>query len=158
MSRKIKWILSAYIAFIFIQSLFFKFSDAPETQFIFGTLGEWSGFYWFGQYGAYGVGIAELIASILLFTPLRLYGAAMASCIMIGAIFFHLFTPLGIFMPEFNEAGEIIGDDGGLLFVNACIVCASAIAVTVMDLIQTNHPFKRLFAKRSIFREDDIPD
>ena len=40
----------------------------------------------------------------------------MSMGIMNGAIFFHLFTPLGIQMPEFNAAGEIVGYDGGLLF------------------------------------------
>ncbi|MDE1464889.1 hypothetical protein [Spartinivicinus poritis] len=140
----IKWLLCGYIAFIFVQSLFFKFSDAYETQHIFGVLGEWSGLQWFADFGAYGVGIAELIASIMLFIPaIRLLGAGLAAGIMSGAIFFHLFTPLGISMPEFNVQGEVIGNDGGLLFINACIVFTCAIIVAIWEWVGGNH----LFAK-----------
>ncbi|WP_245673372.1 hypothetical protein [Endozoicomonas ascidiicola] len=60
------WALSLYIAIVFVQSLFFKFTGAYETQHIFGVLGDWSGFQWFAEYGAYGVGSVELVASILL--------------------------------------------------------------------------------------------
>ncbi len=52
MMKILKWVLSIFIAFVFIQSLFFKFTGSPETDFIFGTLGEWSGLAWFGKYGA----------------------------------------------------------------------------------------------------------
>ncbi|MBE1277186.1 hypothetical protein [Enterovibrio baiacu] len=124
--KYVKWGLCIFIAFVFVQSLFFKFTGSPETTFIFGTLGEWSGLTWFGQYGAYMVGIAELIASILLFTRLHALGALMAVGTMTGAIFFHLFTPIGVAQPAFNEAGEVVGNDGGILFVMACLVWLSA--------------------------------
>ncbi|MGF1707517.1 hypothetical protein [Enterovibrio baiacu] len=124
--KYVKWGLCIFIAFVFVQSLFFKFTGSPETTFIFGTLGEWSGLAWFGQYGAYMVGIAELIASILLFTRLHALGALMAVGTMTGAIFFHLFTPIGVAQPAFNEAGEVVGNDGGILFVMACLVWLSA--------------------------------
>ncbi len=132
--KKFKLILSLVIAFVFIQSLFFKFSGAPETQHIFGLLGDWAGLPWFAEYGAYMVGTAELIAAILLFTPLFLHGALMAVGIMTGAIFFHLFTPLGIVMPAFNAAGEIIGNDGGTLFIMACIVWSCAVFLVISGL------------------------
>ncbi|PML76632.1 hypothetical protein [Enterovibrio norvegicus] len=124
--KYLKWGLCIFIAFVFVQSLFFKFTGSPETTFIFGTLGEWSGLAWFGQYGAYMVGIAELIASILLFTRLHALGALMAVGTMTGAIFFHLFTPIGVAQPAFNEVGEVVGNDGGILFVMACLVWLSA--------------------------------
>ena len=146
-SKTFKWILSLYIAVVFIQSLFFKFTDSYETMHIFGVLGEWSGFQWFADYGGYGVGTVELIASILLLTPLRLYGAGIASGVMTGAVFFHLFTPLGIEMPEFDEMGNIIGDDGGLLFYNACGVLVAALIVTLMEFIQTDNAIKRAIFK-----------
>ncbi|MCL6269710.1 hypothetical protein M3P05_07130 [Sansalvadorimonas sp. 2012CJ34-2] len=125
--------LCIYIAVVFVQSLFFKFSGSPETEFIFGTLGKWSGIELFGQYGAYAVGVTELIASILLFTAYRFLGALVAAGTMSGAIFFHLFTPLGIKMPEFDASGNIVGDDGGLLFVNACAVFLAAVIVLVLE-------------------------
>ncbi|KXF81619.1 hypothetical protein [Enterovibrio coralii] len=124
--KYVKWGLSAFIAFVFIQSLFFKFSGSPETEFIFGTLGEWSGLAWFGQYGAYMVGVTELIASVLLFTRFHAFGALLAIGTMTGAIFFHLFTPIGVAQPAFDAAGQVVGNDGGTLFVMACLVWLSA--------------------------------
>ncbi|MGB1321136.1 MAG: hypothetical protein ACPG5L_09425 [Vibrio gallaecicus] len=128
-----KHLPSAFIAFVFIQSLFFKFSGSYETEHIFGTLGEWSGLAWFGSIGGYVIGFAELIAAILLFTRFHGLGAIMSVGIMSGAIFFHLFTPLGIQMPEFNAAGEIVGYDGGLLFGMACLVWLCGAFLSVKD-------------------------
>lgn len=129
----LKNILSVFIAFVFLQSLFFKFTNSLETQHIFGVLGQWSGFDWFARYGAYGVGTAELVAAILLFTRFHGIGAVMAFGIMTGAIFFHVFTPLGLTMPVFDDNGAVIGDDGGLLFGMACLVWLSALALMVKD-------------------------
>jgi hypothetical protein len=53
---------------------------------------------------------------------------------MSGAIIFHLFTPLGVVMPEFNEVGEVVGSDGGLLFIMACLVWLSAVFLSLRDL------------------------
>lgn len=114
------WILSLFIAFVFIQSLFFKFSDAPETQHIFNTLNEWASdsfgieglFIAPGIFNQYVVGSVELVASILLlaglftkFKFLNPLGALAAFGVISGAIFFHLFTPLGV---------EVQGDGGAL--------------------------------------------
>ena len=128
-----KHLPAAFIAFVFVQSLFFKFTGSYETDHIFGTLATWSGLSWFGIYGGYIIGIAELIAAILLFTRWHGLGAIMSVGIMSGAIFFHLFTPLGIPMPEFNAAGEIVGDDGGLLFGMACLVWLCGAFLRVKD-------------------------
>lgn len=128
-----KHLPAAFIAFVFVQSLFFKFTGSYETDHIFGTLATWSGLSWFGTYGGYIIGIAELIAAILLFTRWHGLGAIMSVGIMSGAIFFHLFTPLGIPMPEFNAAGEIVGDDGGLLFGMACLVWLCSAFLSVKD-------------------------
>ena len=146
MSKGIRWIFCIYIAVVFVQSLFFKFTDSFETLHIFGVLGDWSGLQWFADYGAYGVGTVELIASLLLFTPARLYGAIIASGVMVGAVSFHLFTPLGIPMPEFDEVGHIIGDDGGLLFYNACGVLASAVFLTILEFMYTDNLIKRFLS------------
>jgi hypothetical protein len=114
--RYLLWGLSAYIAFVFVQSLFFKFTGSAESIFIFSTLRDWSGISLFEPAGRWIIGFAELIASILLFMPrTRIFGAALAIGIMTGAIFFHLFTPLGV----------VIMGDGGLLFAMACGVWIS---------------------------------
>jgi len=97
------------VAVILLQTLRFKFTGAPESVYIFETVGQ-------EPWGRYGSGVVELIASILLFVPGRAaVGAMLAAGTMAGAIFFHL-TSLGI---------EVM-DDGGLLFGAAVLVFASA--------------------------------
>jgi hypothetical protein len=127
--------LTLYIAFVFIQSLFFKFTNSPETQYIFGTLDAWGAslgwpglFATDGIFSQYVVGTGELIASIILllalsmrFRLLRPFGALMALGVISGAIFFHLFTPLGVSV--LNTDGT---HDGGELFALACGVWIAA--------------------------------
>ncbi|MBI1213280.1 MAG: hypothetical protein GC190_17580 [Alphaproteobacteria bacterium] len=113
-------VLSAYIAVVFVQSLFYKFTGSEESIFIFSTLRDWSGISLFEPAGRWIIGGAELVASILLFVPgFTVVGAAMAIGIMTGAISFHLLTPLGV---------EIMGD-GGELFTLACGVWLSGWAI-----------------------------
>ena len=134
--------LTLYIGFVFIQSLFFKFTNSPETQYIFGTLNVWAGSLGFsglfaprGIFSQYVVGTAELIASALLLlglTPrLRILhpaGALMALGVISGAIFFHLFTPLGVSV--LNADGT---RDGGLLFGLACGVWLAAAMLLIVS-------------------------
>ncbi len=129
------WILVVFIAFVFIQSLFFKFAGSEETVIIFNTIADWmagidilSGIAEpFRHYGGWAVGLTELVASILLLIPkTRLWGAVLALGTISGAIFFHLFTPLGV-----DRAVDTMGNtDGGVLFYMACAVwVASAITI-----------------------------
>ncbi|GDY28181.1 MULTISPECIES: hypothetical protein [unclassified Agarivorans] len=111
MKKHIPLVLAIYVAFVFLQSLVFKFagwfgSPADITVYIFQTVGQWMreglGLTLigdlFGQYGETVIGLAELIASILILRKAtRLYGALLGLGIMSGAIFFHIFTPLGLF-------------------------------------------------------------
>ena len=133
--------LSLYVAFVFIQSLFFKFTDSPETQYIFGTLDIWAAGLGFaglfapkGIFSQYVVGSAELAASLLLlgglFTNrvlLQAAGALLALGVISGAIFFHLFTPLGI--QVVNADGSL---DGGQLFALACGVWIASAGVLTL--------------------------
>ena len=122
MNRKpiVVFVLSAYIAFVFVQSLFYKFTGSAESIFIFSTLRDWSGIGLFEPAGRWIIGLAELVASSLLFIPrTRIFGAGIALGVISGAIVFHLFTPLGV---------EIMGD-GGLLFVMACGVWISSAVI-----------------------------
>lgn len=130
MKKYIPWVLVAFVCFVFIQSLFFKFTDSLETQLIFGTIGDWMTTLpllngvaeAFAQYGGYAVGVAELIACALLLMPrTRIYGALLGLGVISGAIFFHLFTPLGISIVEDLEGNK----DGGELFIMAVLVCLS---------------------------------
>jgi uncharacterized membrane protein YphA (DoxX/SURF4 family) len=136
--RLMNWLLSLFVAFIFVQSLFFKFTDSPETLYIFGTLETWAASLgatgWFapdGIFSAYVVGSAELLASVLLLLGLitqniwmHRAGAALAWCVISGAIFFHLFTPLGVAVR--NTDGSL---DGGALFFSACGVWLSCLVL-----------------------------
>jgi hypothetical protein len=109
------WVLAIAIAAILVQTLYFKFTGAPESIYIFEKTG-------LGDAGRYGSGLAELLASILLFIPrTRVLGALLALGVIVGAIFSHL-TVLGI---------EVMGD-GGTLFYLALIVCACSLALVVM--------------------------
>ena len=141
-----RWALAGWIAFVFVQSLFFKFSDSPETRYIFGVLSEWSGQVWFGHYGAYAVGLVELLASVLLFSRWWAWGALLAFEVMCGAILFHLFTPLGIAMPNFDESGQMTGsNDGGLLFIMACLTWLSALFLVTKDWLNEKSQLRSLF-------------
>jgi hypothetical protein len=132
--------LALFVSFVFIQSLFFKFTDSPETQYIFGTLDAWGAGLGFtglfarnGIFSQYVVGSAELVASLTLLaglvrrqSVLVAMGALLAMGVISGAIFFHLFTPLGV--QVLNTDGTL---DGGELFGLACGVwIASAVLIT----------------------------
>ncbi|MBK9317005.1 MAG: DoxX family protein [Acidobacteria bacterium] len=98
----ISWILQIVVAVILLQTLFFKFTGATESIYIFSKLGV-------EPWGRFGSGIVELIASILLFLPRNIaIGAILALGTISGAIFAHL-TVLGIRMKEVNDNGELFG-------------------------------------------------
>lgn len=138
-----------WIAFVFVQSLFFKFTGSAETRYIFGTLAEWSGVSLFATPGPYVVGALELFASCLLFTRFWAWGALLAFEILSVAILFHLFTPVGVVMPSFAENGAVIGDDSGTLFLMACITCVTAAVLIVTDVISQSSQLRRIIPNHS---------
>ena len=108
----ISWILRIIAAVILAQTLFFKFTGAEESKYIFSTLG-------MEPAGRYGSGVAELIAVVLLLMPsTAALGALLGLGVISGALMAHL-TKLGI---------EVQGD-GGLLFylAVAVFVCCAGI-------------------------------
>lgn len=101
----LSWVLRITAAVILGQTLFFKFTAAPESVYIFTKVGA-------EPWGRIGSGVAELIAAVLLLTPRFTWlGSVVSLGVMAGAIFSHL-TVLGI---------EVQGDKG-LLFALAIIV------------------------------------
>ncbi|WP_318345455.1 DoxX family protein [Flagellimonas baculiformis] len=107
-------------AVILLQTLYFKFTAAPESVFIFETLE-------LEPYGRIGLGVVELIAAVLLLIPRTTWiGALLGMGIMAGALFSHI-TTLGI----------VIQDDGGTLFILALItfVCCTALVWMQRDRI-----------------------
>ena len=111
-----EWTLRLIAAAILLQTLFFKFTGAPESIYIFTKVGA-------EPWGRIGSGVVELIASILLLYPRTTWlGAVIALGVMAGAIFSHL-TVLGI---------EVQGDSG-LLFGLAVTVFACASALLFLE-------------------------
>jgi hypothetical protein len=109
------WILQLAVAGILLQTLFFKFTGAPESVYIFSTLG-------IEPWGRFGTGAMELVASILLLVPATTtLGAGLALGIIAGAIVSHLFV-LGI---------EVQGD-GGLLFGLAITVFVASVLILLL--------------------------
>lgn len=147
----ISWLSALWISRIFLTSLTYKFTGAPETIHIFSTIGQWMSNTiaepvgtLFANYGAYLTGTGELITSIILLAPALLWllhkakltpnanrsslhslGGILSTIIMLGAIFFHLFTPLGI---EVLHEGQ---SDGGSLFY-------AAVTIAILGLILFN--------------------
>lgn len=147
--------LTIFVAFVFIQSLFFKFAGATETLLIFGTLDKWAAdtfgiaglFNPGGIFSANVVGSAELVASVLLLVgqfgghykpalrKLQVLGAALGLAIISGAIFFHLATPLGIVVGDEVVEGvnnTQVATDGGTLFFMAVGVWIANVVILTM--------------------------
>lgn len=113
--RAVSWVLQLVAAGILLQTLYFKFTGAPESVYIFTRVGA-------EPWGRIGSGVAELIAAALLLVPAAVtVGAILALGVMAGAIGSHL-TVLGI---------EVQGD-GGLLFGLALTVFAACAIVLVL--------------------------
>jgi putative oxidoreductase len=110
--RIVSWLGRIVGAVILAQTLFFKFTGASESIYIFTKVG-------LEPWGRYGSGLAELIATILLLTPRFAWaGALLALGVIGGALVSHL-TVLGI----------VVQNDGGLLFGLAITVFVTS-AVT----------------------------
>ena len=109
------WILQLIAAVILAQTLFFKFTGAEESKYIFTTLGA-------EPWGRIASGCVELIAVVLLLIPRTVtLGALLSLGVMAGAIGSHL-TKLGI----------VVKDDGGLLFALAVTVLTCATIILVL--------------------------
>ncbi len=145
----VSWVIVLWICKVFLFSLPYKFTLHPDTQHIFGTIGEWmkgfigdSGGALFANYGSYAVGSVELFASLMLLSPalflilkkvgllnkapsihlMHALGGALASVVMLGAVCFHLFTPLGV---EVIHEGK--GDGGSLFYAAVSILILGAV-------------------------------
>ena len=130
MSNKTKnvlvWVLKILAAVIMVQTLFYKFTAAEESVYIFSKLG-------IEPWGRIGTGIGELIASILILIPATTaFGALLGLGLMSGAIFFHL-TRLGI----------VVMDDSGQLFTYAMLVFTSCLILAWSYRSQIIHLFQK---------------
>jgi len=107
------WICRSIAAAIMLETLFFKFTGAPESVYIFTKMSLES--WW-----RYGQGIWEFIAAILLLTPRVGWAGGILTLGAMGAAIVSHLTVLGI---------QIQGDHG-LLFVMAIVTFCSGFVVT----------------------------
>lgn len=122
MNKKLLLFLRITIAVILLQTLRYKFLAHPDSVYIFSALG-------LEPYGRIGIGIVELIASILLFPKKTTWlGALLSVGLMAGALFSHL-TQLGI----------EVKNDGGTLFYMALLTWI--LSLTVLWEERKNIPF-----------------
>ncbi len=146
------YVLTIWILVVFVPSLFSKFSGAPEAVYIFTTIDRWASerlgldnLFGPGELlGPMTIGILEALASILLFVGAALTfaprtrdlgarlhrdGVVLTLAVISGALFFHLFTPLGI---DVGDPDQGVPKDGGTLFAMAVSVFLSALLMLWM--------------------------
>ena len=155
----LSWMIVLWACKVFLFSLPYKFTQHPDTQHIFGTIGRWMSSTiheslggLFAQYGSYVIGTFELVTSVILLLPALLWffnkvglsktgtsrqffhsiGGLLVSAVMLGAVFFHLFTPLGI---EVLHNGE---SDGGSLFYAALSLLVLGVVLFLLNRSNAN--------------------
>ena len=157
----ISWVIVGWICKVFLTSIPYKFSQHPDTQHIFGTIGEWLGGLitpalgdLFTNFGSYIVGSFEILTSLVLLIPAVIIlirklksqpwtnvrprwhaiGGLMAAAVMAGAVFFHLFSPLGV---EVLHNGV---SDGGSLFYAAVSILVLGIVLAIINFTAPKVP------------------
>ena len=123
------WACRAVAAVILLQTLFFKFTAAPESVYIFTKVGSlvhavmpFVSISMAEKFGRLGSGVMELIAGILLITPKYVWaGTLLAMAATFGAIATHL-TVLGI---------DVLGDKGLLFGLAITVFVTSAIELYI---------------------------
>ena len=116
------WLIQLTVAGILLQTLFFKFTGAEESVYIFTTVEQFVGIDGIEPWGRIGSGALELVASLLLLVPATAsLGAILVLSIMTGAIVSHLLI-LGI---------DVKGD-GGLLFGLALVAFVGSAIVLIL--------------------------
>jgi putative oxidoreductase len=115
LSLLLSWSAQVLAAIIMIQTLYFKFTGAEESIYIFTKVG-------IEPWGRYATGVTELIASMLLLIPAYSWvGAAIACGLMSGAIFLHA-TILGF---------HIMNDKGYLFILAICTFLCSLLILYI---------------------------
>ena len=122
----VTWLLQLGVAGILLQTLFFKFTGAEESVYIFSTVGRFLNIAGVEPWGRIGSGVLELIASVLLIVPATAsVGAILTMGVMAGAILSHLVV-LGI---------DVKGDGGLLLGLALTAYAGSAIVLVGVSMV-----------------------
>jgi hypothetical protein len=123
----VSWVLQIVVAVILFQTLFFKFTGAEESVYIFSTLGV-------EPWGRLLAGTMELVAvALILYPPTVVYGALLSLGVITGALASHV------------KLGLVVKDDGGLLFVLAMSVFLASLAIVYLRRSQIPGLGERLF-------------
>ena len=118
----VSWLLQLAVAGILLQTLFFKFTGAEESVYIFSTVGRFLNIAGVEPWGRIGSGVVELVASLLLIVPATAsIGAFLTLGVMAGAILSHLVI-LGL---------DVKGDGGLLLGLAVAAFVGSAIVLVL---------------------------
>jgi putative oxidoreductase len=129
-SLSLYWLARLISVIILAQTLFFKFSGAEESIYIFTTVG-------MEPWGRIGIGILELVAAVLLlFNKTAWFGGVLALGLMLGAIGMHL-TKLGI----------SVQGDGGYLFFLALLVAVCSAFVLLRNKTKVEFVIRFLVAR-----------
>lgn len=132
MKKVLSLVLRIVAAVILLQTLYFKFTGAPESVDLFTKLGV-------EPWGRIGTGVVELFTGILLLIPSTAFlGAFLGMGVMTGAIGSHLLV-LGI-----ESAG-----DGGTLFILAIVVFVACLFAAILNLDQGKALLSKLTGKKS---------
>ena len=124
--------ISAIVAIILLQTLYYKFSAHPDSVYIFSELG-------MEPWGRWGVGAAELMIGIMLFIPkTRLLAALAALGTISGAIYFHIF-----------RLGIVVQNDGGILFMLAMAVFIGSLIILILNRKTLLETLKRFIGSAS---------
>jgi hypothetical protein len=123
----VSWVLQIVVAVILFQTLFFKFSGAEESVYIFSTLGV-------EPWGRLVAGTMELVAvGLILYPPTVVYGALLSLGVITGALASHV------------KLGLVVKDDGGLLFGLAMSVFLASLAIVYLRRSEIPVLGERLF-------------
>ena len=123
----VSWVLQIVVAVILFQTLFFKFTGAEESVYIFSTLGV-------EPWGRLLAGTMELVAvGLILYPPAAVYGALLSLGVITGALASHV------------KLGLVVKDDGGLLFVLAMSVFLASLAIVYLRRSEIPVLGERLF-------------
>lgn len=109
----VSWICRGLAGAVMLETLFFKFTGAPESVWIFTKMN-------MEAWGRYGQGVWELTAAVLLLWPRTVWIGAFLTLGAMGAAILSHIAVLGI----------AVQGDHGLLFAMGC-TCFAAALVTL---------------------------
>lgn len=100
-------------ALVLLAAAALKFAENPTSVAVFEELGMEPG-------GRVVIAVVELLAGMLLISPLAAIGSVLAVCVMFGAIIAHL-----------TQLGVVVAHDGGMAFgaLMLVLLCSSYVLV-----------------------------